>query len=100
MESVTSSNFKERVLSSSAPVAVDFWAEWCGPCKMMKPAVERLASEGADIVAANVDDCASEVMQYGIQGVPSVLVFRDGEVVKRFAGAKTYDQLKSELAEV
>src|SRR5947207_13698493 len=80
---LTEANFNEEVLKSSTPVLVDFWAEWCGPCKMIAPILDELASEydgKVKVGKVNIDDHQSIATQYGIRAVPTLLVFKYGEV--------------------
>ncbi|CDW60126.1 thioredoxin, mitochondrial [Trichuris trichiura] len=82
-------DFKERVLNSDRPVAVQFHADWCGPCKLLGPRLESIVdnTEGDVLLARlNVDDCADLAMEYGVQSIPTVLGFRDGEIVEKIVG--------------
>jgi len=86
----TTSNFQEVVLNSDKPVLVDFWAEWCGPCKMIGPLIEELATEydgKAVIGKLNVDENPDVAATYGIRSIPTLLVFKGGEIVDRIVGA-------------
>jgi thioredoxin 1 len=88
---ITEDDFEEVVLKSETPVLVDFWAEWCGPCKIIAPVVEELANDyEGRVVVGKVDvDSASEVAgKYGIRSIPSLLIFKDGEVVETIVGAQ------------
>ena len=86
----TSDNFDSKVLQTDKPVLVDFWAEWCGPCKMLSPTIDALASEFSDKYAIgklNVDDNTEIASQYGIRSIPCLLFFKDGKVEKQVVGA-------------
>lgn len=87
---VTSSDFDEQVLQSSVPVLVDFWAVWCGPCKMIAPHVDSLAEEYADrvkVLKVNVDDEPELANRYGIMSIPRLLFFKDGKLADEVVGA-------------
>lgn len=93
-------NFESVVLNSDKPVLVDFWATWCGPCKMIAPVIEELAEEyeGKMVVAKlDVDQAAAIAVKYGVMSIPTLLVFENGEVVKHTVGFQTKDRLKSWL---
>ena len=97
---LTSDNFTQEVLQSDVPVLVDFWAPWCGPCKMMAPVVEELATEmagKAKIGKVNVDDHGALAQQYNILSIPTFIVFKGGNVVEQFSGAMTKDDLKARV---
>jgi len=99
---LSSVTFDETVNSASTPVVVDFWAEWCGPCKMIAPILGEIASEKAGqvtIAKLNVDDHGDIAQRYGVMSIPTLLVFKDGELVKRMVGAKGKGQLLQELEE-
>ena len=101
-KAVTDSSFESDVLKSTKPVLVDYWAEWCGPCRMVAPVLEEIATEYAskiDIVKLNVDDNPEVVRTYGIMNIPTLTVFKDGEVVKEIVGAKPKSALLRELQE-
>ena len=91
---INSTNWESEVLKSEKPVFVDFWAEWCGPCRMVGPVVEQIAQTHADkikVVKLNVDENQEIAMKYGIQSIPSLLVFNKGKEVGRTIGAAPKD---------
>ncbi|NLJ71585.1 MAG: thioredoxin [Syntrophomonadaceae bacterium] len=100
---VTDATFKDEVLGAGLPVLVDFWAPWCGPCKMVGPIVETLAAEneGKILVAKlNVDDNKNVATEYGIRGIPTLAFFKDGQEVKRIVGAQGKPQLQKVIDEI
>ena len=98
---VTDASFADDVLLSDKPVIVDFWAEWCGPCRMVSPILEGLAGEHDEIVVAklNVDENPSTAAQYGITSIPTMNVYSGGKVVKQIIGAKPKAALLADLSD-
>jgi thioredoxin 1 len=100
---LTDGNFETEVIKSTAPVLVDFWAVWCGPCKMIAPELEKIADEkGSDVLRigkVNVDECRDTAIKYGISSIPTLLLFKDGEVAKKLVGAMGKDRILDEIGE-
>ncbi len=95
---VGTSNFEADVLKSSQPVLVDFWAEWCGPCKMLGPVLDELSAElagKAKVAKVNIDEHSDLAVQFGIQSIPTLLVFKGGKVVAQAVGLKPKAALKA-----
>ncbi|MGV9773930.1 thioredoxin [Streptosporangium sp. NPDC003464] len=100
IKSVTDASFDADVLKSDKPVIVDFWAEWCGPCRQVAPILEEIANEQAEkltIVKLNVDENPSTAGNYGVLQIPTLNVYKNGEVVKQIIGAKPKAMLLREL---
>ncbi|MDA0240547.1 MAG: thioredoxin TrxA [Proteobacteria bacterium] len=96
-KAVTDSSFEEDVLKSSEPVLVDFWAEWCGPCKQIGPAVEEIGDELSGkltVAKVDIDDNPETPTKYGVRGIPTLMVFKDGEVIATKVGALPKNKLK------
>ena len=99
---LTNETFDEEVGASDVPLIVDFWAEWCGPCRMVAPVLEQIASENAGkvrLAKLNVDDAPAVAQRFGIMSIPTLMVFQDGVAKKRIVGAKGKGQLLEDLAE-
>ena len=98
---VTDETFESEVLKASGPVVVDFWAEWCGPCKTLLPLVEELSNEmkGIKVVKINIDEAPETPSKYGVRGIPTLMIFKDGKVVDTRVGGMPKSQLTEWVGE-
>ena len=99
---LTNETFDEEVGASEVPLIVDFWAEWCGPCRMVAPVLEQIANENAGkirLAKLNVDDAPAIAQRFSIMSIPTIMVFKDGVMKKKIVGAKGKGQLLEDFAE-
>ncbi|MCK9222536.1 MAG: thioredoxin [Limnochordia bacterium] len=101
---LTNDAFQNEVLSSKTPVLVDFWAPWCGPCRMIAPIIEEIAKaytqEELKVAKVNVDENQELATQYKVMSIPTLAIFKDGQIVKRLIGMQSSEALKGEINEV
>jgi len=98
---VTDKNFESEVLKANLPVLVDFWAEWCGPCKTISPIVEEIANEldgKLKVAKVNVDDAQELAQNYNIMSIPTLILFKDGELIEQIVGAMSKDQMMEKIS--
>ena len=102
ISTLTDATFDEEIASADLPIIVDFWAEWCGPCKMIAPILSEIAGENTEklrVVKVNVDDSPDVARRFDIMSIPTLIVFKDGQPAKRMLGAKGKGQLLEDLSE-
>ena len=102
-KTLTDANFQAEVLQSKQPVLVDFWAEWCGPCRMLGPVIEKIAVANTGHITVgkmNVDENPNTPQKYGVQGIPTVIFFKDGEVAKQLVGYQAQDKIQKAIDEL
>lgn len=96
---ITNDNFEKEILKAEGTVLVDFWAAWCGPCKMLSPIVDKVAEERSDIKVCkiNIDDENALAIKYGVMSIPTLMVFKDGEIVQKSVGLVSKDDVLAML---
>lgn len=100
---ITDNEFEQKVLQSEKPILVDFWAAWCGPCRMQDPILEELEHDLGDkgiIVKVNVDENPQITQKFGIMSIPTLMLFKNGQIVKQWIGVQSRDTLKSEFSKL
>lgn len=99
---ITSENYEEEVLKADKPVLIDFYAEWCGPCKMMRPIIDEIAEEKEDNIKVgkvNIDENQDLAMEYGVMSIPTIVIIKNGEVKKTFVGARDKSEIIGAIIE-
>lgn len=96
---ITSKNFEEEVLKAEGPVIIDFYADWCGPCKMMSPIIDSIAVEtnNAKVGKINVDEAQDLAVMYNVMSIPTIIIFKDGKPYKKFVGVTSKENILNEL---
>ena len=100
---LTDANFQAEVLQSPVPVLVDYWAEWCGPCRMLGPVIEKIADANTGRIVVgkmNVDENPATPQKYGIQGIPTIIFFKNGEVAKQLVGYQAQEKIQKVIDEL
>ena len=100
VKELSDQDFQAEVLQATGPVLVDFWAPWCGPCRMIAPIVEELAKENGDalkVMKVNVDDSPQTATNYGVSSIPTLMIFKNGEVADRFVGVQPKKRLQEAI---
>ena len=97
---ITKDNFSKEVMESTQPVLLDFWANWCGPCRMLSPIIDEIGEEtaGIEVGKVNVDEQRELAAQFGVMSIPTLVVIKNGKAVKRSVGVQTKDRIRSMLA--